>query len=167
VTDGPAHEPATRGSARDRRAAELWEAHYPQLAGWTCALVGDRELAHDIAAEAFTRLLGRWRSVREPKAFLFTVAGNLARDHWRADVRRRELVDRVGRTLPASAAADDPWLRDLVERLPERLRMPVLLHYYADLPVAAVAEALGRPVGTVKRSLSEGRAALLLALESS
>ena len=160
-------DPSSPAGSRDGRASELWAEHYPQLAGWTCALVGDRELAHDIASEAFTRLLGRWRSVREPKAFLYTVAGNLARDHWRAAARRRQLVDRVGSTLPASTAAADPWLRDLVERLPERLRMPVLLHYYADLPVSAVASALGRPEGTVKRALSEGRAALLTALECS
>jgi RNA polymerase sigma-70 factor (ECF subfamily) len=154
-----ARRPASH--ARDERAQALWTEHYPPLAGWTLALVGDREVAHDIAAEAFTRLLGRWLSVREPKAFLYAVAGNLARDHWRANARDRRLVARVGALIPVVSAPEEPWLRDLVERLPERLRMPVLLHYYADLPVAAVAAALRRPEGSVKRALSDGRAALL------
>lgn len=39
--------------------------------------------------------------------------------------------------------------------------MPVLLHCYADLPVSAVAAALRKPEGTVKRALHDGRAALL------
>ena len=154
-------------SARDEAVEALWSAHYPQLAGWTYSLVGDLGVAHDITAEAFTRLLGRWRSVREPKAFLYTVAGNLARDHWRSGARDVRLVSRIGGVTPASTSASDPWLRDLVERLPERLRMPVLLHYYADLSVSQVAHALGKPEGTVKRALSEGRAALLLSVESS
>ena len=152
---------------RDEKARRLWAEHYGPLAGWVHSLVGDREVAHDITSEAFTRLLGRWRTVREPKPFLYTVAGNLARDHWRAESRDRRLVERVGSLAPETASASDPWLRDLVERLPERLRMPVLLHYYADLPVASVAAALRKPEGTIKRALSEGRAALLVSLESS
>ncbi len=159
--------PAAAVGSRDEAARALWAEHYPRLAGWTRALVGDPDIAHDIAAEAFARLLGKWVTVREPKAFLYTVAGNLARDHWRSTDRDRRLVDRVGAVTTTSASASDPWLRDLVERLPERLRMPVLLHYYADLPVSAVATALRRPEGTVKRALSEGRAALLSAVESS
>lgn len=115
-------------------------------------------------AEAFTRLLGRWTTVRNPKPFLYTVAGNLARDHWRSTARDSRLVERAGQVTVEAVPADDPWLRDLVERLPERLRMPVLLHYYADLTVAAVAEALHRPEGTIKRELSEGRTALLTAI---
>ena len=106
---------------------------------------------------------GRPSGIREP--FLYTVAGNLARDHWRAQARDRRLVDRAGQVAESSVPAVDPWLRDLVERLPDRLRMPVLLHYYADLPVSAVAAALHRPEGTVKRLLAEGRAALLQSLE--
>jgi RNA polymerase sigma-70 factor (ECF subfamily) len=159
--------PTARSAGRDEAARALWAEHYPQLAGWTRALVGDAEVAHDIAAEAFARLLGKWLTVREPKAFLYTVAGNLARDHWRATARDRRLVDRVGAVTPTTSSATDPWLRDLVERLPERLRMPVLLHYYADLPVSAVADALRKPEGTVKRALAEGRAALLAAASAS
>ncbi|MDP3712347.1 MAG: RNA polymerase sigma factor [Mycobacteriales bacterium] len=159
--------PAAATGGRDDAARALWAEHYPRLAGWTKALVGDTDVAHDVAAEAFARLLGTWLTVREPKAFLYTVAGNLARDHWRRTDRDRRLVDRVGAVTPTSASASDPWLRDLVERLPDRLRMPVLLHNYADLPVSEVATALRKSEGTVKRALSEGRAALLAAVESS
>lgn len=148
----------------DTEVRALWDAHYPELTGWVAALVGDVDLAHDIVAESFARLIARLRTVREPRPFLFTVAANLARDHWRQADRDRRLTARLA--APTAQAATDPWLRDLVERLPERLRVPVLLHYYADLPVAEVARALRRPEGTVKRCLAEGRAALLSALET-
>jgi RNA polymerase sigma-70 factor (ECF subfamily) len=149
----------------DLRAHELWLAHYGPLAGWCQALVGDPEVAHDIAAESFARLLGRLVGVRDPRAYLYVTTTRLVADHWRARARDSKLGDRIvlqerGRDVP-----DTAWLRDLVERLPERLRAPVLLHYYADLSVADVATALHRPIGTVKRLLAEGRALLLARIE--
>lgn len=149
----------------DTRAHELWLAHYGPLAGWCQALVGDPEVAHDIAAESFARLLGRLVGVRDPRAYLYVTTTRLVADHWRARARDSKLGERIvlqerGRDVP-----DTAWLRDLVERLPERLRTPVLLHYYADVPVADIAKALHRPVGTVKRLLAEGRALLLARIE--
>ncbi len=149
----------------DTRAGELWLAHYGPLAGWCLALVGDPEVAHDIAAESFARLLGRLVGVRNPRAYLYVTTTRLVADHWRARARDSKLGDRIVLQDRGSEAPDTAWLRDLVERLPERLREPVLLHYYADLPVADVAKALHRPVGTVKRLLAEGRASLLARIE--
>jgi RNA polymerase sigma-70 factor (ECF subfamily) len=40
----------------------------------------------------------------------------------------------------------------------------VLLHYWADLPVAEVARLVRRPQGTVKRRLHEARAQLAVTL---
>ncbi len=156
--------PVTADTA-DTRAGELWLAHYGPLAGWCQALVGDPEVAHDIAAESFARLLGRLVGVRDPRAYLYVTTTRLVADHWRSRARDARLGDRIvlqerGRDVP-----DTAWLRDLVERLPERLRTPVLLHYYAELPVADVAKALHRPIGTVKRQLAEGRATLLARIE--
>ena len=108
------------------------------------------------------RLYARWNKVRDPQAWLYYVATNLTHDHWRGRQRDANLVAAAG--LDASRRgpdpAHDPWLRDLVERLPERLRKPVLLHYYADLPLEEVARLLHRPTGTVKRRLHEARALL-------
>ena len=51
----------------DRQAAEdLFNACYPRLAGWVRRLVDDDETAHEIASEAFTRLLARWSSAGQP-----------------------------------------------------------------------------------------------------
>jgi hypothetical protein len=44
----------------DQQAVEeLFNACYPRLAGWVRRLVDDDETAHEIASEAFTRLLAR------------------------------------------------------------------------------------------------------------
>jgi len=150
----------TVSETREDVARALWNEHYGQLAGWCAALVGDRDAAHDIASEAFTRLLSRWLTVHDPKGYLYVTATNLVRDRWRREQRDRRLQARLEETAPVSTPAPDPWLRDLVERLPDRLRAPVLLHYYADMSVADVAAALRKPEGTVKRMLFDARARL-------
>lgn len=147
-------------AAREDAARALWNQHYAPLAGWCAALVGDRDAAHDIASEAFTRLLSRWLTVHDPKGYLYVTATNLVRDRWRREQRDRKLRARLEETAPVATPAVDPWLRDLVERLPDRLRSPVLLHYYADMSVAEVAAALRKPEGTIKRMLYDARACL-------
>ena len=150
--------------ARDA-VAELYAEHFGPLSGYALSLTGDPQVAVDVAQEAFTRLLARWRSVRDPRAWLFYVATNLSRDHWRSTVRDRALLAASGRAAVLTAGPHDPWLADLVQRLPMRLREVVLLHYYADLPLEEVARLTRRPLGTVKRRLHEARRALAEALE--
>jgi RNA polymerase sigma-70 factor (ECF subfamily) len=154
------------GASVPASAEDLWRAHYPALAGWVAGLTGEPEMGHEIAAEAFVRLLGRWRSVEDPRGFLYVVATNLLRDHWRREGRRRHAMSRLGNERERPEAARDPGVRDLVDRLPERYRTVVLLHYYADLTVAECAVAVGRPAGTLKRELAEARAVLLASLEA-
>jgi RNA polymerase sigma-70 factor, ECF subfamily len=68
----------------DREAAEdLFNACYPRLAGWVRRLVDDDDTAHEIASEAFTRLLARWSGLDNPQSYLYMIAANLVRHHWR------------------------------------------------------------------------------------
>jgi RNA polymerase sigma-70 factor (ECF subfamily) len=156
---------ALSGAARDEAARALWDLHYAPLAGWAASLVGDRDTAHDIASEAFTRMVARWGRVKDPKGFLYVTATNLARDVWRREQRDRRLNARLQLVTPMTAPASDGSLRDLVDKLDERMRTPVLLHYYADLPIAEVARALHKPEGTIKRTLSDARRVLHAWLE--
>ena len=167
VTAG-ASQATTAALSRDEAARILWNLHYAPLAGWCAALVGDRDAAHDIASEAFARLLSRWLTVHDPKGYLYVTATNLVRDRWRREQRDRKLCERIEERTETSTPAADPWLRDLVERLPERMRVPVLLHYYADLSIAEVASAMHRPEGTVKRLLYDARDSLrgMMAVDS-
>ena len=142
-----------------------YEQHASGLTGYLVTLVGDVGLAQDMAQEAFVRMFARWGSVEHPRAYVYLTGINLARQHWRRSGREGRAFASVGE--PGSVAAHDPWLRDLVERLPRRLRVPVLLHYYADLPVEQVAASLHIPLGTAKRRLHEARTLLRDLLEDS
>lgn len=141
---------------------EVFEAFYPRLAGWAARLV-DVDTAHDLATEAFVRLLQHWPSVQQPQAWLYMTTGNLARDHWRSSGRERRALVRLRPVQDRADGADlasrtAVW--EAVERLPDGLRVPVLLYYFADLPVAEIATVTGRAQGTIKRALYDARAVM-------
>lgn len=156
-TAGTTWEASISTPAQERFGA-FYEEEFPKVAGYCYQLTRDRELAHDLAQEAFARVFGRWFAVREPRGYLFHVATNLVRGAWQARERDRGLLGRLHRG--EQVEQPDLAVRDAVERLPARYRELVLLHYYADLTVPAVAAAVRRPEGSVKRMLNEARALL-------
>lgn len=149
----------------------IYDAQFGRLAGWTTKLVGDPQLAHDFATEAFVKLLRHWSTVQEPRAWLYATVANLVRDHWRKRGREATAYERhqagapENATLVAGDLATTLTVREAVLALPDRLRMPVLLHYFADLSVAQVANHLGKAEGTIKRDLHDARARMAARLE--
>jgi RNA polymerase sigma-70 factor, ECF subfamily len=148
-------------------AEELFKGNYPKLAGWVRRLVDDDETAHEIASEAFVRLLSRWTRVDNAPSYLYMIATNLIRDHWRKTERERRAL----RSATAGASADpvahpdqDVDVRSLISGLPPRLRDPFLLHYYGGFAIREVATLLRRPEGTIKADLFAARARLKTAL---
>ena len=156
------------GQTDDADAAEeLFRGVYPKLAGWVRRLVDDDDTAHEIASEAFVRLLARWTKVESPQSYLYMIATNLIRDHWRKTERERRAIRSItaGSALdPVAYPTQDVDVRNLIASLPPRLRDPFLLHYYGGFGVREVATLLHRPEGTIKADLFAARAKLKTAL---
>lgn len=121
--------------------------------------VGDAREAEDLAQEAFTRAFRRWRdvgSLERPATWVYVVA---IREfgHRRRRAARREVRD----AMAARHAEADPWdaadartdVASVVEALPPRQRVAIVLRYHAGLSLDEVAEAMGCAVGTVKATL--------------
>lgn len=164
----PRARSASSAEAHAAAFSDFYAAEFGRLAGYCRALVGSESAARDIAQEALVRVFSRWVTVAQPKAYAYLVATNLAKRTWRRGSLERKAYERSGLSALHDggtsrhdpAESDGAWLRALVESLPERHRVPVLLHYYADLPVAEIGRLLRLPAGTVKRRLHEARAAL-------
>lgn len=98
-----------------------YEATYPRLWSWVRRVVGDPGVASDIAQEAFVRLLQSERdslpeSERAP--YLFTIARNLMRDHWKRAARGEELgLGEDVRSLASSITRDVALSIDLERAL--------------------------------------------------
>jgi RNA polymerase sigma-70 factor (ECF subfamily) len=145
---------------------EFYATHFDVVARAIGLAAGDRELARDATQEAFARALRRWRRVREmdrPDGWVYVVAMNQLRDHWR----------RLDRKQPAEPAPADSsggivtclTVREAIATLPPRQRQAVVLRYLADLPVADVADAMGCAVGTVKATLHRALRAMRIELQ--
>lgn len=142
------------------RMGELYAAHAPEAARLAYLLTGDRALAEDLVHEAFVRLFGRFRDLRDPAAFrayLRTTVVNLTRSHFRRRRVERSYLERErGRPEPAveHPEPDETW--DALQRLRPRQRAAIVLRYYEDLSEAQTADLLRCPVGTVKSLVSRG-----------
>ena len=167
---GPYAVVTPKTGSRAALAEQLFTANYPKLAGWVRRLVDDDDTAHEIASEAFVRLLSKWTSpdkLDNPQSYLFMIATNLVRDHWRKAERERRAMRNVtagSDPEPSTNPAQDVDVRELIAALPAKLRDPFLLHYYAGFGVKEIAALVKRPEGTVKADLYHARAKLKEAL---
>lgn len=125
-------------------------------------ILGDRMEAQDIGQEALARAFVRWPRVEDhAEAWVSTVAANLAITVWRRRLRQgRLLTPQEESDHSENLAVARADLVTALRGLPRRQREVVVLRYLADLPEAAVGEALGCSIGTVKTHASRGLAAL-------
>jgi RNA polymerase sigma-70 factor (sigma-E family) len=153
------------------RLEDLVRTHAPEAHRLAFLLTGDRELAQDLAQDAFVKVLGRFHDLRNRDAFwwyLRRTIVNLSRSHYRHRRVERAWLARQ-RPDPAAPAPDDIGERDrlrraLVSLRPEQ-RAAIVLRFYEDLSEADTAQILGIPVGTVKSTVSRGMERLRAELE--
>jgi RNA polymerase sigma-70 factor (sigma-E family) len=151
--------------------SELYVAYAPDALRLAFLLTGDRALAEDLVQDAFVRLVGRLRHIREPNAFwtyLRRTIVNLATSHFRHRRVERAYLERVAATPEAHAndndELDESMHRVLVE-LPKRQRAAIVLRFYEDLSDVQAAAALECSPGTVRSLTSRGMQALREGLE--
>ena len=124
--------------------------------------VGDRQLAEDLVAEAFTRAWASWRTVRRhpaPRAWVLRTALNLNVSWWRR--RRPEIaLGRHDLAAPENGGGPDEALLTAIRRLPVRQQQVIILRVFFELDAQATAQTLGIAPGTVGVHLHRALAAL-------
>jgi RNA polymerase sigma-70 factor (ECF subfamily) len=150
----------------------IFEAEFPGLHRYLRRRVGSSR-ADDLTAATFASAYTSWEcfdAARPVRPWLYGIAANLVRRHWRDEermlrayartgsdpvlVEEDETLDRVDagsrqRELAAALASLRPVDRELL-----------LLHAWAELSDAEIAAALSLPLGTVKSRLHRTREAL-------
>lgn len=165
--------------------AELVRRYQRRLTAFLAQLVGDADIARELAQEAFIRAwsaLSRFDPAYRFSTWLFRIAHNLGIDHLRR--RRLQTVsmyrhDADGEEVELAVPDDakDPLehvenraleegLREAIESLRPEYRELVLLRHFGGLAYQEIAELKGMPLGTVKNKLFRAHSVLRSALAS-
>ncbi len=157
-----------RPPSHDADFTEFVQASWPGLYRTAFLLLGDRQLAEDLAQTALAKTYAAWSRIDDraaAPAYARRTLVNTASSWFRKKGWRNELPTEV---MPESAYAPDPSTRtiviDALAQLPPRQRAVVVLRHYEDLSVAETADALGCSPGTVKSQTFEAFAKLRVLL---
>ena len=148
---------AARGGDRSAfgRLVDRWSAgvHARQL-----ACVRERAGAEDLAQETFLRAWQRLAQLQDPRAFgawVLAIASSVCREC----LRRRKTGERVMEEIlpaaePRPAREIDLPLAEAVAQLPDELQHLLVLRHDHGLSCDEIAHQLGKPLGTVTKTLS-------------
>ncbi len=156
--------------------AAVYRTTFADLVRFLYRKVWDAERAQDLAQEAFVRALGadaeHGRQPDSPRAWLFAIASNLARDEARSVIRRRRHLTLLrSEAEDCPAAPDDPAgeletrerheaVREALAALGERDREALLL-WDAGLDYTEIARQTGLSPGSVGTTLARARRRLV------
>lgn len=174
-----------RVARRDDGAAlaELMRRWEPTIRNHCHRILGESHLAKDAAQESFTKIFFKRQEFKlgcKFSTFLWRVSTNHCLDQLRRRRRRGEVAEHGGfegeesrnewaetiasPDLDPSQSAEQSELAENVQtaigRLPEALRMVVLLKHYESLTFREVAEVLEIPEGTAKSRMADALALL-------
>ena len=150
---------------------ELYRSTLPDLVRFLHRKVWDMERARDLAQDTFVRALRE--NPANPRAWLFTVAANLARDEARTAIRRKGHLTLLKTEAEVHAVTADPAaeleqgeregvVRRALEALSERDREALLL-WDGGLDYGEIAGALEISAGSVGTTLARARKRLVKA----
>ena len=142
----------------------------------------DKANAEDLYQQTFLNALESdieldWE--QNPKALFFSFAYNLWKSEQRKNTRRSNLVpcvnlDNENENLISSEENIEENIfrqeliaetKQIIEKLPEKVRIPLTLHYLFEQPVDEIAKEIKKPPGTVKSRLFKGRSLIKKRLE--
>jgi RNA polymerase sigma-70 factor (sigma-E family) len=162
---------ARQGS--DEVVGALYSAHYQSLVRLAVILVCDAATAEEVVQDAFVAMHGAWRRLRDSDKALCYLRQSVV-NRSRSVLRHRAAGGKSARN-PAADAPDAgqgaitllerPAVAAALQALPARQREALVLRYYADLPEAQIASAMGISRAAVKGHTACGLSALRSVLE--
>src|SRR6201992_721689 len=156
------------------QVTQAWRQHRPYLVNVAYQMLGDVGEAEDVAQEAFLRLSrADVDAIDDLRAWLTVVAGRLCLDQVRSARARYERPDDIGAEAvvvnqdPADRVTLDDEVRtallEVLRRLSPGERVSFVLHDVFGVPFDAIAETVGRPVGTWRQLARRARSKIALA----
>lgn len=141
----------------------LYQDNHRWLSGWLRARMGNRADADDLAQDTFIRVLrahaGAQLTVREPRAYLVTIARRLLANFYRRQSIERAYLDVLAAipedeipSLETQALMKEALLEidQMLDGLGRKIKLAFVMAQFEELPYAQIAERLGVSLRTVK-----------------
>jgi len=142
--------------------------HHGWLSAWLRRRLGCTHSAADLAQDTFVRVLLRPQvlpTLREPRAYLSTLAKGVVSEHWRRQALERAYLEALA-LMPEPLALSPEERLELLQTLDEidamldglapKAREAFVLSQLEGLTYAAIAERLQISERTVKRYMQQG-----------
>jgi len=150
--------------------ADLVDEYSDTVYRFCRSLTYSREDADDLFQETFLRAFEQLSKISvsdNPRGFLFSTSVYV----WKSWKRKYARRNRLAPVLPLDEAVaseanmendfmeqeETRIVRELVEALPEKFKIPVILYYTIEMNVSDIALTLKLPAGTVKSRLFKAR----------
>lgn len=147
---------------------EIAARYYDDVYRFCRFQTGEAETAADLTQDTFLRFFCYVETVRTGnlKGFLFAIARNVCRDHWREKSRRKEepFPDEAGTVFPLDAEGELPqersetrlMLQDALLCLPDFQREAVVLRYMYSFRYHEIGKMTGVSAATAKSRVMQG-----------
>jgi RNA polymerase sigma-70 factor (ECF subfamily) len=156
--------------------AEVVHMYKDKIVNYLYQITGDYQRAVDLSQETFLRVYfkaDRYKPIAPFSAWVYAIASNLAKTDLKkrrrtAAVSLEDMPPTIQLSTPSGEASDSGLIRNLreaLEGLHPRYRVPVVLKDMEGYSQEEIARMIKRPVGTVKARISRGRAILRKQLE--
>ncbi len=140
---------------------QIYEDSYSRIYSYIYYRVSNREIAEDLASEVFIRLVRKIDTYEDKGrpiiAWLYTVAGNLVRDHYRKDSRiqwmpidDREIVSDEDPTLQIDLDLSSERLKEAIKHLTEDQAQVIILKFVDGWSNRKIADVMGKQEGSIK-----------------
>lgn len=145
---------------------QLYREHHSWLLGWVQKRVACRLQAEDHAHDTFLRIIAKQdaQPIREPRAYLRTIAQGLLANHWRRSAIEQAYWESIAcfpRELspsPEEHALILSTLQEidtLLDRLPSKVRRAFLLSQLDGLTYAEIGRQLGVSERMIKKYMAQ------------
>lgn len=163
------------GAASSESFQTLYRHHHGWLYGWLRHKLGSDVEAADIAHDTFLRLMVASvpDAIKEPRAFLTTIANGLVINHWKKRDIERAYLDALAAFPPSSAPSSEQLaivvdtlcqIDNMLSSLNDKARRAFLLAQLEGLTYQQIATELGVSERMVKKYMADAMFQCLLIL---
>lgn len=142
----------------------LIEMYSGRCFGFFYRLTGNYQSSEDLLSDLFVKLVEKIKMFHGDcfDTWLFTVAGNLFKDHLRGQYRHKKMLESVSQNQPkiesrqdsAMLASDE--IAELLGKLDSDTAQLITMRFYGQMGFKELAELRQEPIGTTLSKLHRG-----------